>query len=208
MTQPSQDWVDGFLVVGNHPALDLLNTNLWVNDQRQELLTDPSALARWLHVAGLAGTPEIERRLKDWSETPEAKTFLRQLLRFREELREAVLRLENGKQPTSTFLADLNARLFAHPVRKAVIPIEGKVQSTQTVGLSVSDTFWAALLSETADLLASTERNRIRQCETCMVHFFDTSKKNARRWCSMRLCGNRVKVAAYQDRQRRAEKNV
>jgi predicted RNA-binding Zn ribbon-like protein len=36
-----------------------------------------------------------------------------------------------------------------------------------------------------------------------VLHFQDTSKKGTRRWCSMRLCGNRHKVAAYADRQRR-----
>ena len=32
--------------------------------------------------------------------------------------------------------------------------------------------------------------------------FYDTSKKGTRRWCSMQLCGNRLKVAAYAARQR------
>jgi predicted RNA-binding Zn ribbon-like protein len=200
--------MDGFLLVGNHPALDLLNTKLWVNDQPQEMLTDPSALLRWLLVAGLAAPPEIKRNLKEWSEEPEAKTFLRQLLSLREALRQTVLRLEAGKQPTPAFLADLNARLWAHPARKAVIVMDSNLQSIQTFGSSISDTVWAALLSATAELLTGMERSRLRKCETCVVHFLDTSKKNARRWCSMRLCGNRVKVAAYQERQRSIEKKV
>jgi predicted RNA-binding Zn ribbon-like protein len=208
MVEPTEDWIDGFLLAGNHPALDLLNTKLWVNDRAQEMLTDTAALVRWLLVAGLVPGPEIKRKFQVWREEPEAKTFLRQLLSFREELREAVLRLENGKQPTSAFLSDLNGRLFAHPVRNAVILMDGTLHSTQTLGSSVSDTLWAALLRATAELVTTTNRTRLRKCETCVVHFFDTSKKNARRWCSMRLCGNRVKVAAYQERQRRVGKKV
>ncbi|MGH6682050.1 MAG: CGNR zinc finger domain-containing protein [Bradyrhizobium sp.] len=34
------------------------------------------------------------------------------------------------------------------------------------------------------------------------MHFFDTSKKGSRRWCSMNICGNKLKVAAYQRRKR------
>jgi predicted RNA-binding Zn ribbon-like protein len=42
-------------------------------------------------------------------------------------------------------------------------------------------------------------------CESCVVHFFDTSKKGSRRWCSMNICGNKLKVAAYQRRKRTTE---
>ena len=47
------------------------------------------------------------------------------------------------------------------------------------------------------------DRNRVRKCESCVLHFWDTSKKGSRRWCSMKLCGNRVKVAAYAARRRK-----
>ncbi len=140
-----------------------------------------------------------------WSGKPDGRRFLRELLIFRESLREAVLRLEDGKQPSPAFLADLNKRLFAHPVRRAITTKSGKMQSRQIGGKFLADTLWAALLHETEGLLTVTEPGRVRKCESCTVQFLDVSKKNARRWCSMRLCGNRIKVAAYQDRQRRGE---
>jgi len=58
------------------------------------------------------------------------------------------------------------------------------------------------IIDATADLLAETESSRIRKCESCVVHFFDISKKGSRRWCSMNICGNKLKVAAYQRRKR------
>ncbi len=204
----SQEWIDGFLVVGNQPVLDLLNTRLVVNGQQQEMLTDTSALVRWLLVSGLAPIDEIADELKVWSSEPEAKKFLHELLLFRESLREVVLRLEDGKQPEAAFLPELNARLFAHPVRRAITRKGGKMQSRQIGGTSVADTLWAALLHETERLLTGTDSRRMRKCESCVVQFLDVSKKNARRWCSMRLCGNRLKVAAYQDRQRRCSESI
>ena len=128
MGESSQDWIDGFLVVGNQPVLDLLNTRLLAGNQEQEMLIDTSALMRWLIVSGLVPTLEMKSRLKSWSDEPEARAFLCQLLIFRELLRDAVLRLESGKQPAAEFLADLNARLFAHPMRKAVTTKSGKLQ--------------------------------------------------------------------------------
>jgi predicted RNA-binding Zn ribbon-like protein len=63
-------------------------------------------------------------------------------------------------------------------------------------------TCFAPLAFSAAALFAEAPRGRIRKCAECILHFYDTSKKGTRRWCSMRLCGNRVKVASYAARQR------
>ena len=60
---------------------------------------------------------------------------------------------------------------------------------------------FAPLVASTANLFAEVDRSRVRMCGQCVLHFYDTSKKGTRRWCSMRLCGNRLKVAAYAARQ-------
>jgi predicted RNA-binding Zn ribbon-like protein len=67
---------------------------------------------------------------------------------------------------------------------------------------------WAPIIQGTADLLSETQTERLRKCESCVVHFFDTSKKGARRWCSMNICGNKLKVAAYQRRKRSADSSM
>jgi len=59
------------------------------------------------------------------------------------------------------------------------------------------------LAHSAAALFASVDRKRVRKCTRCVLHFHDTSKKGTRHWCSMQLCGNRQKVAAYAARQRR-----
>ena len=49
---------------------------------------------------------------------------------------------------------------------------------------------------------------RTRRCagQECGWLFFDTTKNNRRRWCEMRVCGNRAKVRAVRERQRLARK--
>ena len=44
---------------------------------------------------------------------------------------------------------------------------------------------------------------RLKRCaeHTCELVFWDLSKNRSRRWCSMRVCGNRVKSRAYAARQ-------
>ena len=61
----------------------------------------------------------------------------------------------------------------------------------------------APLAHSAAALFATVDRKRVRKCRQCVLHFNDTSKKGTRRWCSMRMCGNRLKVAAYAARRRR-----
>ena len=52
-TIPDSDWRDGFLFVGNHLALDFLNTRPVQNGEPMELLSDFGALLRWFQAAGL-----------------------------------------------------------------------------------------------------------------------------------------------------------
>jgi predicted RNA-binding Zn ribbon-like protein len=48
---------------------------------------------------------------------------------------------------------------------------------------------------------------RIRRCSgtNCALIFVDTSRPDARQWCSMGRCGNRVKVRAFRNRRRKEE---
>jgi predicted RNA-binding Zn ribbon-like protein len=83
---------------------------------------------------------------------------------------------------------------------------EGKVLRETVFELRRPADLWAPIIAATADLLAASDASRLRKCESCVIHFFDTSKKGSRRWCSMNICGNKLKVAAYQKRNRARER--
>jgi predicted RNA-binding Zn ribbon-like protein len=63
---------------------------------------------------------------------------------------------------------------------------------------------WLAAVNY-AELLAK-DASRIRRCAhaQCVLHFYDTSPKRSRRWCSMAGCGNRAKAARHYARSKRA----
>ena len=50
-----------------------------------------------------------------------------------------------------------------------------------------------------ADLVVSSQSVEIRKCANprCVLYFRDRSRTRRRRWCSMAVCGNRMKVAAH-----------
>ena len=196
------EWVDGFLFVANRPILDFLNTKPVLDNGPTELLPDPHALERWLIASGMVTSARLKSRLRSWRNSPEAAAFLRELIAFRERLRSAVARIESGSLPAASFLKEVNARLLQYPRHTSVHRRDGKILRQAIFEPRRPSDFWAPIADATADLLSEPESSRLRKCESCVLHFFDTSKKGSRRWCSMNICGNRLKVAAYQKRKR------
>jgi predicted RNA-binding Zn ribbon-like protein len=196
------EWIDGFLFVANQPILDFLNTRPVVEDGPTELLSDFHALERWLNASGMAGSASTKALLRSWRHSPQAAAFLRELIQFRERLREAVLRIESGHVPAEDFIEEVNLRLERYPLQSVLRKEGGRlVREVQFAPRKPMD-LWAPIMDAAADLLSESDPVRIRKCESCVVHFLDVSRKGSRRWCSMNICGNKVKVAAYQRRKR------
>ena len=203
-----REWIDGFLFVGNHLALDFLNTRPILAEGPTELLPDVDALVRWLVALGLLTRENAKDLARKWRDTPQAAAFLRDLLKFRERLRAVVIRQEAGLSVSDTFIAELNSLLKRYP---SVIALR---RNGNEVGLEAAFTpkkpndLWVPIANAVADLLSDKSLERVRKCEGCIVHFLDTSKKGSRRWCSMNICGNKIKVAAYQQRKRARRKKT
>jgi len=202
--QVPAEWVDGFLILGNQLALDFLNTQPALEDGLQELLPDLQALERWLLAAGILSSTAAATPLRRWRDSPRAEAFLRKLHAFREALRREVIRQERGLPISESFLEELNQLLEQHPSRMAVQRHAKQLSLNVVFEPREPEDIWAPIAAAAADLLSGVPKDRVRKCESesCVLHFYDTSKKGSRRWCSMSLCGNKVKVAAYQKRNR------
>ena len=61
------------------------------------------------------------------------------------------------------------------------------------------DWLLAAVARSAAELVAEGAGTRLRLCANphCGLFFYDKSRTHRRRWCSMAVCGNRSKVAAF-----------
>jgi len=61
------------------------------------------------------------------------------------------------------------------------------------------DWLLAAVARSGAEIVAEGARARLRVCANpgCGMFFYDNSRTRRRRWCSMAVCGNRSKVAAF-----------
>ena len=117
------------------------------------------------------------------------------------------------------------AEVFAALIRKEVVPrdwiepindvlriTEGHdelLQQDGKLGLEFVaregglDWLLAAIARSAAELISEGTSARLRVCSNpmCGLLFYDNSRTRRRRWCSMSLCGNRHKVAAFSRRR-------
>jgi predicted RNA-binding Zn ribbon-like protein len=197
----ASDWRDGFLFVGNQLVLDFLNTCPVQNGEPMELLPDFGALLRWFQAADLLSSREVGSLRQQWGESVRARRTVEAMRKLRERLRKEVLAWEHGGTVHHTAIDELNRLMTEHPMLTR-LKASG---SASSIELSFEprqpEDLFAPLAHSAATLFANVDRNCVRKCDQCVLHFHDTSKKGTRRWCSMQLCGNRLKVAAYAARQ-------
>jgi predicted RNA-binding Zn ribbon-like protein len=197
----NNDWRYGFLFVGNHLILDFTNTRPVMTDEPVEMLPGGSALARWLGAAGLVNKSDCARLMRLWS-APEFAAGVEKLREFREWVRETVLKMEHGDHVSPAILKNLNGLLLNYPDLEQVAQGKVGLERRRRFAPEIPEHAFAPLADAFAHLLTATPVSRIRKCNSCVLHFYDASKKGTRVWCSMNLCGNRAKVAAYADRKR------
>jgi predicted RNA-binding Zn ribbon-like protein len=60
----------------------------------------------------------------------------------------------------------------------------------------------SAITRDAIETLGADGAGRVRECaaDDCSLIFYDESRSNNRRWCSMQRCGNRAKVRAHRER--------
>src|SRR6266496_82559 len=198
------EWRDGFLFVGNHLALDFLNTRPAPNGEPTELLPDIAVLLRWFQAAELLSAREAANLQQKWGNSSQAQRAPEAIRGLREKLRKEVLAWERWGIVHHSTVDELNRLMADHPMLTR-LKARGNESSTElSFEPRLPEDLFAPLAHSAAMLFANLDHRRVRKCGQCILHFNDTSKKGTRHWCSMQLCGNRLKVAAYAARQRLA----
>jgi predicted RNA-binding Zn ribbon-like protein len=204
--KPASEWRDGFLFLGNQAALDFLNTRPLQGGRFQELLPHFRALLRWLRAADLLGARPAAALQRRWDGTSRARSAVRAARLLRERVRNGVVAWERSGRVPAALLRGLNRLLARHPLHARLKPGQAAPLVELFHEPRQPEDLLAALAYSAALLFAQADAKRARKCAGCVLRFLDTSKKGTRRWCSMRLCGNRAKVAAYAARRRAASR--
>lgn len=177
--------------------LDFVNTVELTGGVPADHASGGRELREWLHARGLIGSSVT------------VATVEHQLPAFRElrgVIRELVERLSEGKRLTAAQLSKLN-RAMRDGVHYHQL-LQGADGHRFTVGQVGDDLDQAraAIAGSLAHYVADHSVDRLRVCanDGCRWVFVDRSPGGRRRWCDMKVCGNRAKVARHRARRREA----
>jgi predicted RNA-binding Zn ribbon-like protein len=193
-----------FVFIGNHRALDFVNTEVATEGVPRDLLPGLPALARWLVQAGAIDRSTARRALAKWDGRRAGDAVLRQARTFRSALRRLADAAASGRPAPRAALDAINRLLARGSGVTQVVPEERGFATRRGLRLDQPQALLVPVAEAAADLLCHADLGRIRRCAhpACVLYFLDGTKNGTRRWCDMRTCGNRANAAAYYRRQR------
>lgn len=167
-------------------------------------LVSYDALAGWAREAGLIKADEAERLVtRARRRGAEGERILTRARELRELLHETLTTLGAGKTPTQATLAQLSGHLSEWYRHGRLVPSYGSLQWVYAGDDDLDRPLWEVARAA-ARLLTSLRLDRVRACAAsdCGWWFLDDTKNASRRWCDMKICGNRDKVRRFRERQR------
>jgi predicted RNA-binding Zn ribbon-like protein len=180
--------------VGDHLALDLLNTVVRLDGKLIDSLQSDSDVLRWISNAGWPVQGDLTNSKPD--------TLLHSARTLREAIRKLIETRKVGKRADlahfNAFLAESQSHLKLSPGKGGILNLEREWKQR------TPEEILAPVAEAAAELLATGDFNLVRHCEDaeCVLWFYDRTRSHHRRWCSMATCGNRNKVAAFRNRHR------
>lgn len=198
---PDGGWVE---LVGNDPALDLVNTVSWRLDpaRRVDRLSEPHELLTWLRFAGIADDRVASGLRQQLTADPEAgQTALKKSRQLRERLYAVVRPLALGQGPAGDDVERLRSQLVRALGRTEVVSVMPLAWRPEPVTLHSLPNLLGVHAFE---LLRREDPGRLRQCrgEGCGWLFLDRSRSGTRLWCSPADCGNRTRARRHYQRHR------
>jgi predicted RNA-binding Zn ribbon-like protein len=194
------------LAVGDHPAMDFLNTHATPGGVPTEWLTTGADLLNWLEQADLIDSETAARFRADEAAKAQLDVVAKGARALREWLR-AFVRRHAGQALTAAAEAELGPLNLLLAGDKGFARVSGGAEGLGLQRLRRWETpeeLLQPIAAAIADLVCHADFRLIRACEghDCTLMFLDRTKAHARRWCSMALCGNRAKAAAHRARKR------
>lgn len=197
------DQVSKFEFIGGTLCLDFLNTvHRFGAEEPGDELETPDDLLAWAVEAKLLRAEEASQIRRQFQANPRSgEEALRQAKRIRSQLRELLRRASRRVQRKD--IALLNSWLKQHSgIPTVARDNTGWRFAWRPQSTGVQRVLFEIMLSA-AHLVTGGKRERIRECASpiCTWLFIDTSKNHTRRWCDMRVCGNRAKVRSFRMRK-------
>jgi predicted RNA-binding Zn ribbon-like protein len=196
------------IFVADAVALDFLNSVATPVDTPVDWIADGAGLLAWLGEAGLVAASELER-LGAQAMPGELDAVASQARHLRDWFR-AFVQDHRGQPLSADTLRDLEPlnRLLERDESFRQVAHDHHGDTPLTLRSVRRWRSPEALLQPIGEVMArfvcEEGFEHVKACEgpTCTLMFADHTRGRKRRWCSMALCGNRAKQAAYRNRAR------
>jgi predicted RNA-binding Zn ribbon-like protein len=196
-----------FQLTGGHLALDFANTLDFRYDPERviELLPTYESFLEFCRQSGIITTGQMRKLRRNTSES-DARRTLNRAIELRETLYLLFLSAVKGRRVRGDYLRAFNRFLEDARVPEAVAWQKGALVRTHGDLAEAPDGPLWPVIEAAANLLTSPDCRHVRECSdnTCRWLFLDRSKNHSRRWCEMRICGNRAKAQRFYARSRRS----
>ncbi len=171
---------------------DFVNTNDLEGDR--DRLATPDLLREWLASRSL-----IE------AEAPLDAAAHHRALAIREGVR-SLARANNGEALDASRVAALNHAAAAIPLTASLRLAAGVGEWRLAPAARDVDAFLGRIMAIVVRAMADGSWSRVKACrnDTCRWLFYDQSRNRSGTWCTMAICGSRMKARAYRARQREA----
>ncbi|MCC8354580.1 CGNR zinc finger domain-containing protein [Bacillus sp. AF23] len=177
-----------FPLITQNLSLDLVNTEIISYDKRHDLIQSEKDLMTWFEIMGETAPFLSSLTLQ------EVRGQLQRIHQFRAELRKHFERIAKGSEPSTAFISFLQDQIAAAPFSYQILDdklarIPNGKPDDSILSLIAYDALW---------LIHTKEIQQLKRCanEKCILLFLD--KTGRRKWCSMKICGNRQKVSRHQ----------
>ncbi|WP_208589650.1 CGNR zinc finger domain-containing protein [Gracilibacillus suaedae] len=185
-----------FPLISGNISIDLINTEVVRHGIRHDLLTKPEHVIAWFHTLtkeNIIMNQQFNMDIEDWAEDS-----LPRLREMRSLLRKSYENVADGVELSSDWITDLE--LFIKQAPFAYQLIDGKLVLIP-VG-EPAKALVSLIALDALSLIDSGQLSYLHRCANpeCVLLFIDT--RGRRKWCSMKICGNRHKVTRHQHKKK------
>ncbi|MBL5769168.1 CGNR zinc finger domain-containing protein [Heyndrickxia sporothermodurans] len=180
-----------FPLISGNISIDLVNTEVVRNGTRNDLFTTVEDVIDWIHTLEeekVIFPYQLRGGVDKWAE--EALPILRDVRSF---LREGYEQVADGNKLSGDWVCQLEEL-----IKKA--PFTYSVQDDELIPIPVgksSDAIASLIAYDALNLFTNNQLSYMHRCANpdCVLLFIDT--RGRRKWCSMKICGNREKVTRH-----------
>jgi predicted RNA-binding Zn ribbon-like protein len=193
-----------FELIGGHPAPDLVNTLDWRfrDTGSEELISNYADVVRFIEQSGMIGAGDARTLLRSAPEN-RGERIVTAIRELREALAEILYAGVSGTSPRVSSVRKVEACFNDARAQQQLHWEKDRLVWELPQPVSVAVPFWVLSLSA-GQFVTSDQMQLLRECgnDECRWLFLDTSKNHTRRWCDMKICGNRMKARRFKAQHR------